>query len=269
MSFRIPSKPKRESKKAFTLVEMLVSAAVLGILVLMLAQMVGLSSQAITFNEKRLDAVGQARLVFDRIGMDLAARPRRADLGMAFTKNGSSGSSPGTNDSFAFYSEMTGYTGTRHISLIGYQIQQSSGLPYQLERSATGLDWAATGNPLNFLPQALPTPASTDYDILAPDIFRLEFCYLLNTGLFSDSASSNYSNVSAVVVAIAALDSRSRTILTNAQITQLSGDLPDTIESHDPLTDWNTTMAPANFASGIPLQAVQNIRLYQHIFYVP
>ena len=242
---------------------MLVAVAVFGLLVAMLAQLVGFSSQAITLNATTLDAAGQARLVLDRIGMDLAARPRRADLGALFSK--ATG-----NDSLTFYSEMTGYTGTRHVALIGYEIAPGATTQaLELERGATGVDWAATGNPLVFTSQPLPTPASGDFEVLAADIFRLEFCYLLNTGVYSNSHSSNYGNVSALIVGVAALDGRSRGPLSASQIAQLSAALPDTTEGDVPLSDWNATMAQPTFAAGLPLPAVKNVRLYQRCFYVP
>jgi prepilin-type N-terminal cleavage/methylation domain-containing protein len=276
----------RKRREAFTLVEMLAAVAVLSLLILLLAQVVELTSQAISVNANKLDSTGQARLVFDRLAADLASRARRSDLGMVFTKAVG-------NDSFQFYSEISGYNGARQIAAVGYRIQETTAGPeYQLERGAVGTDWVtAPGsdpNPLvAFLPSVLAAAANTDpnYDVLANGVFRLEFCFLLNTGYLSNSngsklsgsaASTDFSNVTAVVVALAVLDSKSRKIISTAQLQQLSDALKDNADGassdsscQDPLSTWQTNMAQTSFAAGVPLQAVRGIRLYQRNFYVP
>lgn len=261
--------------RGFTLVEMLVAMAVLGLLVVMLAQVVGLTSQAISVNAKKLDAAGQARLVFDRLATDLAARPRRLDLATSFTKSNNG------NDSLYFYSGVGGYTGalqTRQVAAIGYEVPQTAivagGPVYQLIRGATGTDWAAGGNPIKFLPLTVPLPNNSDYDVLASGVFRLEFCYLLNTGVMSNTGNkSDLSNVTGLVVALGVLDAKSLKIVSSTQLAQLSTALHDDIDTsgqcQDPLSIWNTDLAQPTFAPGVPPQVIQNIRLYQRTFYVP
>ncbi len=273
---------KRMGCQGLTLVELLVAMAVMGLLVMMFAQMVTLTGQAISANAKTLDAAGQARLVFARLATDLAARPRRPDLGMLFVKDGSG--TPGGNDSFQFYSEVDGYSGARHVACVGYRIQETNtGRIYQLERGVVGTDWGpAVGvNPLvHFLPNRLTASDNSDpnYEVLADDIFRLEFCYLLNTGLMSNSngsklsgnaAAGDYSNVVAIVVAVGVLDNKSRQILSDAQLQQLSQALPDTVDGQDPISGWNIAMAQSGFAPGVPSMALQGVCLYQRTFCVP
>jgi prepilin-type N-terminal cleavage/methylation domain-containing protein len=272
--------------QAFTLVELLVAMAVFLVLTVFLAQAVSLVSQAILENSKKFDAAEQARIFFDRLSMDLAARPRRADLGMQFTKNGPAGNIPGSNDSIQFYSGVDGYTSpARQVTWISYQIPTTSvtaSLPaYQLERGANSTTWPSTsatvppvywlgGSPASFLLQ-IPAPTSSNYVVLANGIFRMEFCYQINTGVFTNSniTAPIYSNVTALVVAVAVLDSRSLGLLNANQVATLSRDFQDATEGNDPLKDWNTQMAATGFASGLPAQAVQNIRLYERTFYVP
>jgi prepilin-type N-terminal cleavage/methylation domain-containing protein len=265
--------------RGFTLVEMLVAMAVLGLLGVFLAQVVALTGRATSAASKHLDATGQARLVFDRLGQDLAARPTRSDLTMSFTK--ATG-----NDSFQFYSQVLGYSGARQVAAVGYRIQESQGITpsrfYQLERGAAGTDWgpAASANPLlQFLPSVFAAPQTSDpnYDVLAGGVFRLEFCYLLNTGELSttsasppnSSGSQTYSDVVGLVVALGVLDSRSRELISDTQLQQLSQALPDCTAGQDPISGWSADMAQTGFASGIPKPVIQNVRIYQRIFYVP
>ncbi|XHR31245.1 MAG: type II secretion system protein J [Chthoniobacteraceae bacterium] len=254
---------------AFTLIEALSAIVVFSLLILMLTQIIGISSQTIAFNAKKLDSVGQARLVMDRIAADLCARPRRSDLGMLFQKTHG-------NDSLLFYSETNGYSGSRHLSLIEYRVQENTaGRVFQLERGATGVSWNGTGQALVFLPTALPTPAPTDYEVLAPGVFRMEICFLLNPtsssspGQLSNSANSDFSNVAAIVVAIAVIDEKSRALLSHDQLGQLSAAFLDNTEGQYPITSWSTALNQTVFAPGIPRQAIQGVHLYQRIFNVP
>ena len=277
--------------RGFSLVELLVAMAVLSLLVVMLAQMVALTSQAISIDSKKIDAAGQARLVFDRLASDLASMPSRPDFGMMFTKAAG-------NDSFQFYSQVDGYSGARQIAAVGYRIQQSTpGRLYQLERGAVGTDWgpSITSNPLvQFLPntQAIATNTDPNYDVLASGVFRLEFCYVLTTGQFyspPNNSTSPYvvycdnptgaafyngnptsSKIAAVVIAVGILDTNSQKLISSNQLGQLATALPDNTSGDDPIADWNTAMAKPTFApAGIPAQVVQNIRFYERTFYVP
>jgi len=268
---------RSSGQQAFTLVELLVALAVLSILVVVLAQVVSLTSQAIDINTRKLDAAGQARLFFDRLGADLAALPIRADLGVTFTKN------PG-NDTLQFYTAANGYGATtppvRQISYVSYSIgappAPSTG-PNCLIREADGMDWTAIGS-VSFLPvpypgaASFPNTTSANCDVLANGIFRMEFCYLVNTGSragqFVNTPKSG-EQFSAIVVAVAALDRKSLNILTNAQVTQLAGDFADAQDGSDPLSDWTAAMAVNGFGAGIPRRVIQDIRLFERTFYVP
>jgi prepilin-type N-terminal cleavage/methylation domain-containing protein len=273
--------PVREQSRrgqGFTLVEMLVAMAVLSILAVLLAQVVALTSQATAAASKHLDATGQARVVFDRLATDLAGRPNRSDLGMLFTKV-----TPG-NDSFQFYTQANGYSGARQVTAVGYRIQQTTaGRLYQLERGAAGTDWTGNTNPLvQFLPNVFAAPAVSDanYDVLANDVFRLEFCFLLNTGLLSTTSASpynsaglqTYSDVVGLVVGLGVLDGRSRELISstnpNGPLATLCKDLADPPSGQDPASYWSTAMAQPGFGAGLPLPVVQNIRIYQRTFYV-
>jgi type II secretory pathway pseudopilin PulG len=288
--------------QAFTVVELLVAMAVLVTLSLFLVQAVSLMSQAVTINTNKLDSAAQARLFFDRLALDLGARPRRSDLGMVFTKNGTAGNTPGANDTLQFYS-VDAYAGARQVSWISYQIVPTSSgtafIPaYSLERGSNGSLWSGTssttlpvswvgGNPATWVVSA-PVPIASNYVLMASGIFRLEFCFLVNNGVTSSytngsgNASTSpptpavitptYSNVTALVVGVAVLDSQNLGLLKSLNSTSigtLSGDFQDTAEGDDPLTDWNKQMAKSSFASGIPAQVVKNIRLYERTFYVP
>ncbi|SDT94850.1 prepilin-type N-terminal cleavage/methylation domain-containing protein [Verrucomicrobium sp. GAS474] len=262
----LPS-PLHRSAVGFSLLELLVSVTVLSILVMILAQVITLTGQAIGINTKKLDGAGQARIFFNRLAADLAARPQRADLGMTWTKAAG-------NDAIRFYSAVGGYSGARNVSLIGYRIQEAApGRLFQLERGATGADWLAGGSHPLFLTQALASPNAEDYEVLSQGVLRLEFSYLLNTASpatrVSLAAASDYSDVGAVIVAIAVLDAKSRLLLSPAQLGALSRALSDSVAGEEPIATWSAQILRADFAPGVPKQAIQGLHLYQHLFNVP
>lgn len=260
----------------FTLIEVLVAAAVMALLFVVLSQVIAMTRQAISLNTGKLDASGQARAVFDRLAKDLSAKPSHPDLDMVVTKAAG-------NDSLRFFSQVNGYTDSsdaasiRGIAEIGYKIEGTSagGRPaHQLLRGASGTSWQAAGSQaLNF--HAQPSPKDADYDVLGNGVFRQEIVYLLDTGVFSNSTgstdSNDYSRVKAVVVGIAVLDAASRDIIrpsADADLQILADSLTDTGEGKDPMTQWTSDMAQAGFASGVPQKVIQGVRLYQRIFNV-
>ncbi|MCE0499779.1 MAG: prepilin-type N-terminal cleavage/methylation domain-containing protein [Methylacidiphilales bacterium] len=270
--------------QGFTLVELMAAIAVLAILAVLLAQVAVLTSQATTATSRRLDATGQARVVFDRIASDLAARPRRPDLGMNFSITS------GTNSSLQFYSQVDGYSGTRQLATVGYMITTSntnaSGYP-QLDRGATGLNYPTSSTSINgaTFPQFLQIPSSSspfntlpasgDYDVLSGEVFQLGCCYLLNTGALSTTSSYSstytYSDVAGLVVAVAVLDSQGRQLITPSQLTQIATDLNSAPSSStaDPITSWYAAINTPGSFPNIPAAVVQNIRVYERTFYVP
>jgi prepilin-type N-terminal cleavage/methylation domain-containing protein len=270
--------------RGFTLVELLVAIAVLAFIIIMIGQMVGGLSQAMTSNAKRLDATGQARLVFDRLGMDLAALPQRSDLGISFTKAPTPATSTNSSDSIAFYSTVTGYNGTRSLALVSYRIQQTtSGRLFQLERGAIGTNWTSSG--FFQIPPPYPSlpTSNSDYDVLAPGVFRLAYRFLLKTGALSNTipaaaqsgslVNNDLSQVSGIVVALAALDNNSRLLLTtpSSQLPALAEAFTDGVATNEPVAAWNAALNQTGGLSiaGIPNQVVQNVCVYQRTFYIP
>jgi len=163
---------------AFTLVEMLVSVAVLAILVLLISRLFNSATATATMSRSHIDADEAARKVFDRMGSDLAAMVRRSDVNYIFYKQPSAGSGQPGNDSMFFYSEAPGYlsssatsamvtTGSAGtVALVGYRINQFnqyySGVPV-MERLGENLTWGGAPDTTGTFPGGmvfLTTPVS-------------------------------------------------------------------------------------------------------------
>ena len=228
-----------------------------------------------------MEADSQVRPVLDRMAIDFAQMIRRPDLD-CYVK---SGNQPG-NDQIAFFSNVAGYyppTGSQSpISLIAYRINSdaTSASFNRMERMGKGLLWAGvstTDKPILFGLDAIVNnwPAATDggvdpdYELVGPQLFRFEYFYLLNTGAISDLPGvPGMQNVAAIVATVAAIDQKSRVLLTNAQVSTLGGRLKDfdaTKPIHDLTTSWQATL---DGITDIPRETINGVRIYQRYFYV-
>jgi prepilin-type N-terminal cleavage/methylation domain-containing protein len=97
-------------RQAFTLVEMLVSVAVLVLILVFTAQMMNSTTISTGLSNKHGDADSQARMVFDRIARDFAGMPQRQDVDFLFEKQQSGNASTVSNDEIFFYSQAPAFT---------------------------------------------------------------------------------------------------------------------------------------------------------------
>jgi Tfp pilus assembly protein PilE len=280
---------KRNS--AFTIVELLVSVAVLVVLVLLVSRLFSSAATVTTYGNKRMDAEAQTRPLFERMAVDFSQMVKRSDVDYYLK---SSSNAQAGNDQLAFYSTVSGYypsTGSQSpVSVVAYRINSISGSPSfrKLERMAKGLVWngvSATNAPIVFMPLTISAtwPAATnggadsDYELIAPYVFRFEYYYLLKNGNLSDtpwntsaghSSATGMQDVAAVSIAIAAMDPKSRILISDVQLAALVGSLTDfsnSMKAGDLLTQWQTTL---DGITGIPRPAISVIRLYERYFYL-
>jgi prepilin-type N-terminal cleavage/methylation domain-containing protein len=196
----------------FTLVEVLVSITVLGLMMIGVAQMLNSSITATLGGYKHMDADTQARMVLDRMAYDISKITKRSDVDYYFQKNTG-------NDQMAFYSESSGYypsglTGTTQeseVSLVGYMINSSN----QLVRLSKGLVWngvnttapamvfnplansatssitsnTITTTPWNGAANGIQNGNDPNYQVIGDQVFRLEYCFLVENTSASAAAA--------------------------------------------------------------------------------
>ncbi len=274
----------RRYKAAFTLAELLVSVGVLVLLVLLATQLLNSAATITTLGHKQMDADSQARQLLDRMAIDFAQMVKRSDVDYYFKGAPPTNTQTG-NDQIAFFTMMPGYypSGPTTLqkspfSLVAYRINAQN----KLERMAKGLVWNGepTGTPLVFLPLTIagnwPTATNaspdTDYEEIGPQIFRFEYSYLLADGTRS-IAPGNISGLAAILVDIAVIDSKSKVLLTDAQIATFT-----TPGAANFLSDCTAGMVPGqlraqwqdtlNGITSLPRPAIAGIRLYERYFYL-
>jgi hypothetical protein len=281
----------RKTNNAFTIVELLVSVAVLVVLVLLVSQLFTSVATITTSGNKRLDADAQVRPLFDRMAVDFSQMVKRSDVDYYLK---SSVNAQAGNDQIAFYSTVAGYypsSGSQSpISVVSYRINSTSGSTSfnKLERMAKGLVWngvSTTDIPIVFLPLTISStwPAATssssdsDYELIGPYVFRFEYSYLLKNGNVSitpwdtsagHSGVTGMQDVVAISICIAAIDPKSRVLISDSQLTTLSGRLPDFASSMRPgdlLSQWQAAL---DGTIDIPRPAISAARIYERYFYL-
>ena len=295
-------KVSRSPRPAFTLVELMVSIGVLSLLILLITQLFNSASLTVTGSQKRLDADGIARTVFDRMSSDFETIVKRPDVDYDFNKQTG-------NDSMYFYAESSGYpsssaTGASTVSLVGYRINDR----FQMERLGQRLAWNGTNgvvfltypnggptpNPSGTIAQNFssvinetdPTSSNYYYDVIGDGVFRMEFCFQLRDGSFSNvpylspnTTANGLSDVAAAVVAIAVMDPSSK-----HSVPVNGGNIPQFETAADLLADfipsgsqpvlmakqWNNDWIASigSNTTGLPAMAASQVRIYQRFFYL-
>lgn len=304
---------------AFTLVEMLVSIAVLTLLVLLVTRVLNSAATITTLGHKHMDTDNQARPIFDRMAEDFRQMVKRTDVD-AYIKHTTGDQA--VNDQIAFFSNVPGYypssVSQSPVSLVAYRIGQDLTTPAlynKLQRMGNGLLWngaSTTNTPILFLPVPLaspvysvppsptpypkPTPAwpqagnssfDPDYEVIGPQVFRFEYYYELPSGaIWTTEIINTLQDVSAIVVVIAAIDPKSRVLVTDPQLVALGKKMLDfgtvfTPGNSNPKntniqytlqSQWQDTINGASIAANVnpPLvpAAIPGIRVYQRTFYL-
>jgi len=270
----------RNARAGFTLAEMLVSIAVMIILVLLVTQLINTAATTVRPANKHIDTDTQARVVLDRMALDFAQMLKRTDVDYyvkapaGYKKTNPHGKGVGQlqkgqqgNDQIAFFTQASGIypqtTNQSSISLVAYRINNNSSSPsyLMLERMGRGLLWnpgSGQNSPMIFLPLTIDGtwPAATNndgsaqsqdstYETIGPQVFRLEYYYLLKDGTITDVPAENwistqsldanlnaFGDVEAIGIAIAAIDPASRSMISQQQLINLMSDLPDFETAH-------------------------------------
>ena len=298
--FTLPK--QRERFSAFTLAELVISIAVLVLLVLLFTQLLNSAATTTTLGNKRMDADSQARQLLDRMAIDFDQMLKRRDVSY-YAKAGVFGNAQAGNDQIAFFSAVPGYyppSGAQSpLALIAYRVNSdSTSSSYnKLQRLGKGLVWngvSPADTPIVFLPlriidmwsYATNQDSNPAYEVIGPDIFRLEYYYLLSSspslgtpnqlsaGPWSSTDTFAVKDVAAIVVAIAVIEPKSRALLTTDNMEKLAGTNGQT----SPLGDFTTGSIPGQLLSSwqtaldqitdMPRPAISGIRLYERYYYL-
>jgi len=194
-----PLHPPRRARqrRGYTLIEIMVAAAVLAIIGFLLVQIMTATTTSTGISTKAVDATSQARYAFDRINLDLKSRLRREDADFRATNLDpdaailsliSEVTSPGLED-----------TANRGISVLNYKVDthpdvtDANGAPRLcLVRAGVPIGWDSTdflGIEDNGVRRRFDSstyayvPADEDYQVVAEGVIRM----VVGVRLFPDN----------------------------------------------------------------------------------
>ena len=271
---------QKRGRGAFSLVEVLVAMAIFLFMAVMVASITGGVSRITGQSQRRMSVDGGVRQSLSRISADFSRAIIRSDLPFRIEKKSG-------NDGLMFFAAAEGYSAGRGITMLGYQVANES-----LQRGAEAMTWTSNGSSaLSFTSLANAAASSSylsidsaNYEILEPDIFRMEVAFLMGDGVIKSTVGTNAGSttyiasfastartvssdaIRAVIVTVAAVDSRARALMTPSEYGQLADNFSDATAGSDPLTSWKGYLT--NSPVVLPQPVREGIRIYQRYIYI-
>ena len=258
----------------FTLIELIVSMAVLTIMLTMILQITNSTRNAVKLTESKSNNDAIARRAFDRISRDLAQIIIRDDARIEFKSN------PG-NDQISFLTRTKGFTasggaGDRDVSLVSYSILYDPTVGEKLLRGTSGKLFAFDSADALKLNASLPFPAISpdNLQLLSNNVIRLEVEYLIQggSGVTQEiTAPATSQNLRGLVITLVTLDDWGRRAIKPYRMESIAVNFTDAALGKRTLKTWSLKrdeLAKSGIA-GLPKDALQSIHCYQRTFLIP
>ncbi len=250
----------------FTLVETLVTVAVLAIIALLLTRLAEGTRRVTSAAHQRLSADSAGRQVLDRIDADLRHAILRDDLpGMVEKLAG--------NDRLSFFTQVDGYFPDPDVPVEPRGLSRSTyEAPAQaLVRIAQGMDWAGTVAKPVFGGTNAASNLPALQEVVAPDAFRLELAFLLNNGSRVAAKAEMVpgrepTDVRAIIVSVATLDRGLYPVLASRgeTVADVAALLVDAEDGVDIVAPWRSAIDAAD----LPGTVRQGVQIYQRVLYL-
>jgi type II secretory pathway pseudopilin PulG len=222
--------PKCLSRSGFTILELLVSAALVSLVMLALLAITSSTVSLTQGTQRSIGGKSVLRSALDRLSADVESGVFRPDLPAVFSKQAG-------NDAFTFYISSPGYTGDRPLAKVSYRIDGRG-----LVRTISGSGWEQ--DPPQF---GVPTTPSTgSEDLLGPHIFRMETGFFGADGIYSNNPPENFADAQAVVIALAAMEEKANSG-DAVSLLPLAAKFPDSDGSRTALELWSELIQSSEF----------------------
>ena len=259
----------RTALRGFTILELLVSICVLAILVLIMAQIVGMVSDTWRAGKTRVDNFAQARLALGMLDRDVRSGVFLPGLG-AFVN------ADGTGGACALYTRMPGSEGDRKLSLVEYAMSGTT--TPGLVRSDYGLDYSTSSRTLSFgSGDKLPDLGKAEAQEIARGVFAFAWQFIDGGGQVTDSFSSdpdhpaNTATTKALVVSLAVLDEDAlRLADETGTLALLTARTAGTPLSGGIFADfWSDRVLDAGFLETLPQPVRRGVRFFKRVIPIP
>jgi prepilin-type N-terminal cleavage/methylation domain-containing protein len=252
----LPRIPK-SSQRAFTLIELLVAMAVLALLVVVVAQLGGITTRSVTDGLRRADHFAKGRAAVDLFLRDLNDGVFRKDLAAFRDASG--------NPSPAFFVRRPGIGGDRALSLVVYRTDPAEAT---LLRGSLPVRWDDAGTLTFGIADRLPAVSSLaagDFQPVASGVVQMEVFFLNADGTHSDQFTSGTRAVGVAMVVLdeaafdAAVAGNTLKTLRNTFSRQTQAN-PENYESF-----WQRTLDGLVGDTRFPEPVLRGIRIFQRI----
>lgn len=265
---------KRRPARGFTLMELMVTMAVLSVILVLALQVTESSRNAIRTSEGLSVNDAIARRAFDQIARDISQMIVREDARIGFK-------SQSGNDKLAFLTHARGLTGIeavgeRSVSLVSYELSRDTALGEQFVRGSRGHQFDdGAADSLSLDPtQPFPAIAPDNLQPVSNNIIRFEVEYLIQgpTGITREiTPPDTTENLRGLVVSLVTLDDRGRKAIRPAGIPDLAEKFTDATSSKNTLETWSKTRDDLTKSGypGVSRDVLQSIRCYQRTVLTP
>lgn len=261
-------------QRGFTLMELMVTMAVLSIIMVMALQVTETARNAIRISEARALNDTIARRAFDPLAEDLGKILIREDARIEFE------SRPG-NDNIAFLALRRGPSageeiGDREVSLIRYSMIDDPQEGPLFVRGALGYQFDGAGGDALVLnaTAAFPTIPEGNFQSVSKNMLRFEVEYLVESanGITREVIAPDTSkDLRGVIITVATLDDRSLRGVGISRLPELASKFPDATAAENTLKAWTEIrddLAKSGLG-GYPKQALETLRCYQRTLLIP
>jgi len=278
-----------KANKAFTLVEMLVSMAILSFMMIMMARFTGMAQQIWRLEQDRIDNFTKARSMLDLITDDLQRAVIRGDLPIFGT--GRPAAAPTltgtglyyftvTSATTAFYTRLPGAGGSsssstqlRNVSLVSYALTgTSSEDKIVLQRSDVAVPWTSSTN-ISFQGDMAPLLQNATPLEAAPGVVGFRLAFRRADGTFVDQGlytGYNAANpVVAVDVGLAVIGKGTLELLSTQQVRAIQSAFANVTIGTGIKTTWDQQVMTSSFFASYPTDLRQGLRTFERCVACP
>jgi prepilin-type N-terminal cleavage/methylation domain-containing protein len=270
------SNRKTRFRPGFTLIELMVTMAILTIILGMALQVTESARFSIRVSEAKSINDGIARKAFDQISRDISQMVVREDARIEFK-------SERGNDKLAFLTNARGLTsgtavGERVVCLVTYELADDTTLGKKLLRGSRGHQFEDTASDALNLDPTRNFPAITPDNLqaISHNIIRLEAEYLVQ-GTGTDTITREIDaplvskNLKGIIITLATLDDRGRRAVRPDRIETLAAKFNDATVSDNTLETWSKIRDDLAIQKppAFPKDAIQSVRCYQRTILIP
>lgn len=262
---------------AFSLVEMMVSLAVVAVMLTLLNSLVGHVAQTWRSGKVASDNQSKARIALDIIARDLAHSLVNEGLPGFLDSSG--------RPSLTFHSAQCGPVNggfsTRPLSLISYRLMDTGEFSQRgLQRAQLGFDFATPPTSAAAFPAQVPATAlaAAQYQVIGPGILRMAYCFQSADGSFTETLVCNPATPAAcsksVSVCLLVIDEETLRLLErNSQYAEFLQRFDQAVASNGQagkkLPLWTETLRDPSLFAGLPRVVAKSLAIYERTVPLP